>query len=59
MARCKNIGGGPSDDESYPPHLTDQEKGKGPKKTITKKKSKCGDTEAESSSSSGRCHRSC
>ena len=27
--------------------MTEQEKGKGPKKTITKKKSKHGDTEAE------------
>ena len=47
MAQSKNIGGGPGDDESCPPHLTEQEKGKGPKKTITKKKRKCGDTEAE------------
>ena len=47
MARCKNIGGGPGDDESHSPRLTKQEKGKRPKKTITKKKRKCGDTEAE------------
>jgi len=47
MARCKNIGDGPSDDESRPPGLTEQEKGKGPKKTITKKKHKRGHTEAE------------
>ena len=47
MARCKNIRGDPGDDESRPPRLTEQEKGKGPKKTITKKKRKHGDTEAE------------
>ena len=47
MAHCKNIEGGPSDDERRPPRLTEQEKGKGPKKTITKKKRKHGDTEAE------------
>ena len=57
MARCKNVGGGPGD-ESRPPRLTEQEKGKGPKKTITKKKHKRGDTEGESSSS-GRRHRAC
>ena len=47
MARCKNVGGDPNNDERRPPHLTEQEKGKGPKKTITKKKRKHGDTEAE------------
>ena len=47
MARCKNAGGGLDDDEWRPPRLTEQEKGKGPKKTITKKKRKRGDTEAE------------
>ena len=47
MAHCKNIEGGPSDDERCPPHLTEQENGKGPKKTVTKKKRKHGDTEAE------------
>ena len=47
MARCRNVGGGPGDDESRLPCLIEQEKGKGPKKTITKKKYKRGDTEAE------------
>ena len=47
MAHCKNVGGDPDDDERHPPCLTEQEKGKGPKKTITKKKRKRGDTEAE------------
>ena len=47
MARCKNVGGGPSDDERRLPLLTEQEKGKGSNKTITKKKRKRGDTEAE------------
>ena len=47
MAHCKNVGGGPSNDERRPPRLTEQEKAKGLKKTITKKKHKCGDIEAE------------
>ena len=47
MAQCKNIGGGPSNNERCPPRLTEQEKGKGPKKTITKKKRKRGDIEVE------------
>ena len=47
MAHCKNVGGDPDDDERHPPCLTEQEKGKVPKKTITKKKHKRGDTEAE------------
>ena len=47
MARCKNVGGGPGDDERRPCHLTEQEKGKGPKKTTTKKKRKRGDIEVE------------
>ena len=47
MAQCKNVGGGPGDNESCPPLLTEQEKGKGPKKTITKKKHKRGDIEVE------------
>jgi len=47
MARCKNVGGGLGDDERRLPRLIEQEKGKGPKKTITKKMYKCGDTEAE------------
>ena len=50
MARCKNVAGGPGDDERRPPHLTEQEKGKGPKKTTTKKKRKRGDIEAKRSS---------
>ena len=37
MARCKNAGGGPGDEDPRPPpHLTAQEKGKA-KKTMTKK----------------------
>ena len=47
MAWCKNVGGSLGNDESRPPRLTELEKGKGPKKTITKKKHKRGDTEAE------------
>ena len=47
MAHCKNVGGGPGDDETRPPRLTEQEKVKGPKKTVTKKKHKHGDIEAE------------
>ena len=48
MARCKNVEGGPSDDdERRPPRLTAQETGKGPKKTTTKKKHKRGDIETE------------
>ena len=47
MARCKNIGGGPDDDERRPSRLTEQEKGKGPKKTTSKNKRKRGDIEAE------------
>ena len=47
MARCKNVEGGPGNDDSHQPRQTEQEKGKGPKKTITKKKRKRGDTEAE------------
>ena len=35
------------DDERHPPLLTEQEKGKGPNKTVTKKKRKHGDTKAE------------
>ena len=38
MARCKNAGGGPSDEDPRPPpRLTAQEKGKA-KKTTTKKR---------------------
>jgi len=47
MAHCKNVRGGPSDDERRPPHLIEQEKGKGPKKTTSKRKRKRGDIEAE------------
>jgi len=47
MARCKNVEGGPGNDDSHQPRQTEQEKGKGPKKTITKKKRKRGDIEAE------------
>ena len=47
MARFKNVGGGPGDDERRPPCLIELEKGKGPKKTTTKKKHKRGDIEAE------------
>ena len=47
MARCKNAGGGPSDEDPRPlPRLTAQEKGKA-KKSITKKKRKIDDVEAE------------
>ena len=58
MAHCKNIGGGSGDDERCPPRLTEQEKAKEPKKTVTKKKHKCGDIEAESSNS-GHRRRAC
>jgi len=47
MAHCKNVKGGPSDDERRSPSLTEQETGKGPKKTTTKKKRKRGGLEAE------------
>ena len=47
MARCKNIGGGPDDEERHPPHLTAKEKDKGPKKVMTKNQRKRGDIEAE------------
>jgi hypothetical protein len=47
MVHCKNVRGGPGDDERHPPRLTEQEKVKGPKKTTTKNKRKCGDIEAE------------
>ena len=46
MARCKNAGGGPGDEDPRPPpHLTAQQKGK--TKMITKKKRKIDDVEAE------------
>ena len=47
MARCKNARGGPNDDERCPPRLTEQEKAKGPKKTVTKKKQKRGNIEVK------------
>ena len=47
MARCKNIGGGPGDEDPRPPpRLTTQEKGNA-KKMITKKKHKFADVETE------------
>ena len=47
MARCKNAGGGPGDEDPRPlPRLTAQEKGK-VKKMITKKKQKFTDVEIE------------
>ena len=46
MAHCKNAGGGPGDEDLRPPpRLTAQQKGK--VKTITKKKRKIDDVEAE------------
>ena len=46
MACCKNVRGGPSDEDPRPsPRLTAQQKGK--VKTITKKKRKIDDVEAE------------
>ena len=46
MARCKNAGGGPSDEDPRPPpRLTAQEKGKATK--ITMKKRKFADVETE------------
>ena len=46
MAHCKNIGGGPGDEDPTPsPCLTTQQKGK--EKKTTKKKHKFDDVEAE------------
>ena len=46
MAHCKNIGGGPGDEDPTPsPCLTTQQKGK--EKKTTKKKRKFNDVEAE------------
>ena len=46
MTRCKNAGGGPSDEDPRPPpHLTAQQKGKA--KMTTKKKRKRDDVEVE------------
>jgi len=47
MAHCKNVGGGPSDDERRPPRLIAKEKDKCRKKLTTKKKRKHVDIEAE------------
>jgi hypothetical protein len=47
MVHCKNTEGGPGDVERCLPHLIEQEKAKGTKKTFTKKKRKRGDIEAE------------
>ena len=47
MAHCKNVRGGPDDDERRLPRLTEQEKGKGLKKTTSKKKHRRGDIEVE------------
>ena len=47
MAHCKNVGGGPGVDERRSPCLTEQEKVKGSKKTVTKTKCKCGEIKAE------------
>ena len=38
MVHCKNVGDGPDDDERRPLRLTEKEKGKGPKKTTSKKR---------------------
>ena len=46
MARCKNVGGGPgNEDPTHPPRLTAQQKGKA--KKTTKKKRKRDDVEAK------------
>ena len=47
MDHCKNIRGGPDNDERRPPRLIEQKKAKGPKNTFIKKKCKRGDIEAE------------
>ena len=47
MVRCKNASGGPGDDERHPLGLTAQEKAKGPKKMLVKKKHKRDNIEAE------------
>jgi hypothetical protein len=49
MVCCKNNFGAPpgGDDERHLPRLTKQEKAKRPKKTVTKKKCKRGDIEAQ------------
>jgi hypothetical protein len=45
MARCKNIRGGPDDEDRHLPRLTDHQEVKG--KMTTKKKRKRDDIEAE------------
>jgi hypothetical protein len=45
MARCKNVGGAPSDEDESPPRLTEVARGK--RKKITAKKRKRALTEAE------------
>lgn len=47
MVRCKNVGGNPSDDERRSCRFTDQEKVKGSKEQIAKKKHKRADREVE------------
>ena len=47
MDHCKNIRGGPDNDERRPPRLIEQKKAKGPEKTVTKKKRKRGDIDIE------------
>jgi len=47
MAHCKNVRADPGDDERHLPHLIEQEKGKGLKKTTSKKKHRRGDIEVE------------
>ena len=47
MARCKNVGGGSSDDERHSPRLTAKEKDKGTQKVTSKKKHKHVDIKVE------------
>lgn len=50
MVHCKNTFCAPpsgGDDERWPPRLIEQDKAKGQKKVMTKKKSKRGDADAE------------
>ena len=58
MVSCKNAGGGPDDDKRRPPRLTAQEKAKGPKKVLAKKKHKLADREAEMTAVAERAERS-
>jgi len=59
MVSCKNAGGGPDDDKRRPPRLTAQEKAKGPKKVLAKKKHKLADREAEMTAVAERAERGC